>query len=181
MIKPIKVTLPEAGRDHIQGSIDATIALLEYGDYECPACGQAHPIVQAIREHFDDNLCFAFRHFPLTNVHPHAEHAAEAAEAAGAQGSFWEMHDMLFENQQALEDEALAAYAATLGLDEVRLIREVVNGVYAGRVREDFKSGVRGGVNGTPTFFINGERYDGPRGLEPFIAAMTEQTGRYAT
>jgi protein-disulfide isomerase len=110
---------------------------------------------------------------PLTNVHPHAEHAAEAAEATGAQGRFWEMHGMLFENQDALDDESLAQYAMALGLDEVRLIREVLTGAYAGRVREDFMSGVRGGVNGTPTLFINGERYDGARGLEPFLAALT--------
>jgi protein-disulfide isomerase len=165
----------------MQGSSDAPIALLEYGDYECPACGQVYPIVKAIQERVGDNLCFAFRHFPLTNVHPHAEHAAEAAEAAEAQGSFWEMHDTLFENQHALADEALAEYAAALGLDEVRLIREVVSGAYARRVKEDFKTGVRGGVNGTPTFFINGERYDGERGLEPLLAAMTEQSGYYAS
>ena len=140
MITGLKLTLPDYERDHIQGSSDAPIALLEYGDYECPACGQAHPIVKAIQEQLGDDLCFAFRNFPLTNVHPHAEHAAEAAEAAGAQGSFWEMHDLLFENQDALEDEALAEYAASLGLDEMRLIREVLAGAYAGRVREDRKS-----------------------------------------
>ena len=181
MITGPKLTLPDDDRDHIQGSIDAPIALLEYGDYECPACGQTHPIVKAIQQQFGDDLCFAFRNFPLTNVHPHAEHAAEAAEAAGAQGSFWEMHDLLFENQDALEDEALAEYAAALGLDHVRLIREVLSGAYAGRVREDFKSGVRAGVNGTPTFFINGERYDGARSLEPLLGAMKQRSGHYLT
>ena len=115
----------------------------------------------------------AFRHFPLTNVHPHAEHAREAAEKAGAQRKFWEMHEMLFENQDALDDESLVQYTAALGLDEVGLIREVLAGAYARRVREDFMSGVRGGVNGTPTFFIKGKRYDGARGLEPFLAAHT--------
>jgi protein-disulfide isomerase len=179
MITGPKLTLPDEERDHIQGSPEGPIALLEYGDYECPACGEAHPIVKAIQRQLGDDLCFAFRNFPLTNAHPHAEHAAEAAEAAGMQGSFWPMHDVLFENQDALEDDDLAEYAATLGLDEVRLIREVLSGAYAGRVREDFKSGVRAGVNGTPTFFINGERYDGARSLEPLLAAMRQRSGHY--
>ena len=172
MIARAKLTLPDGNRDHIQGSLDAPIALVEYGDYECPFCGEVYPVVEAIQRALGNRLCFAFRHFPLTNIHPHAEHAAEAAEAAGAQGRFWEMHDMLFENQGALDDESLAQHAAALGLDEVRLIREVLAGAYARRVREDFMSGVRGGVNGTPTFFINGERYDGARGLEPLLAAL---------
>src|SRR5947207_12422035 len=94
-----KLTLPVAGRDHIQGAADAPIALLEYGDYECPFCGEAYPIVKAVQERLGERLCFAFRNFPLVNSHPHAEHAAEAAEAAGAQGKFWEMHDLLFQNQ----------------------------------------------------------------------------------
>jgi len=104
-----KLLLPRTKHDHIQGSIAAPIALVEYGDYECPYCGQAYPIVKAIQEQLGGRLCFAFRNFPLANSHPHAEHAAEAAEAAGAQGKFWEMHDMLYENQVALDDESLAA------------------------------------------------------------------------
>ena len=172
MIARAKLTLPDGNRDHIQGSLDAPIALVEYGDYECPFCGEVYLVIKAIQRALGSRLCFAFRHFPLTNVHPHAEHAAEAAEAAGTQGKFWEMHDMLFENQDALDDESLTQYAAALGLDEVRLIREVVAGAYAGRVREDFMSGVRGGANGTPTLFINGERYDGARALEPLLAAL---------
>lgn len=179
MLLPRKLTRPDNERDHIQGQADARVALLEYGDYECPACGQLYPVVKEIQEQLGNELCFAFRNFPLTNVHPHAEHAAEAAEAAGMQGSFWEMHDMLFENQEALEDEALAEYAAALGLDEVRLIREVRAGVYAERVREDFKSGVRAGVNGTPTIFINGARYDGVRTLESLLAAVMPRSGHY--
>jgi protein-disulfide isomerase len=114
----------------------------------------------------------------LANVHPHAEHAAEAAEAAGAQGRFWEMHNVLFENQDALEDEDLAQYAAALGLDADRLIREVLAGAYSGRIQEDFKSGIWGGVNGTPTFFINGRRYDGAQGLEPLLAALSPHAHR---
>jgi len=174
MIKSL--TLPDPERDHISGSADGSIKLLEYGDYECPFCGEAQSIVKEIQRRLGDDLLFAFRHFPLTNIHPHAEHAAEAAEAAGAQGNFWGMHDLLFENQRALEDEDLAAYAAELGLDEMRLIREVASSVYASRIREDFKSGVRGGVNGTPTFFINGERYDGARDLKHLLNALTPQS-----
>jgi protein-disulfide isomerase len=170
------VTLPDPNRDHIYGSADGSIKLLEYGDYECPFCGEAQPIIKEIQRRLGDELLFAFRHFPLTNIHPHSKHAAEAAEAAGAQGNFWGMHNILFENQDALEDEYLAAYAAELGLDETRLIREVTSSIYAQRIREDFKSGMRGGVNGTPTFFINGERYDGARDLKHLLNALTPQS-----
>jgi protein-disulfide isomerase len=128
--------------------------------------------VKEIERRLGNRLCFAYRHFPLTNAHPHAEHAAEAAEAAGAQGRFWEMHDTLFENQDALEDEDLFGYAEELGLDAERLIMEVQASAHASRIREDFRSGVRSGVNGTPTFFINGERYDGATGLEQLLAAL---------
>jgi protein-disulfide isomerase len=173
-----KLTLPVAGRDHVQGPADAPIALIEYGDYECPYCGEAYPIVKAIQQRLGERLCFAFRNFPLINAHPHAQHAAEAAEAAGVQGKFWEMHDLLFENQDALEDEDLAEYASDLGLDARRLIGEVLSGAHIVRVREDFRSGARGGVNGTPTFFINGTRYDGAAGLDALLDALTERESR---
>jgi protein-disulfide isomerase len=166
------LTVPDPERDHISGSADGSIRLLEYGDYECPFCGEVRPIIKEIQRRLGNNLLFAFRNFPLTNIHPHSEHAAEAAEAAGAQGNFWGMHATLFENQGALEDEDLAEYAVELGLDEKRLIREVTSSVYAPRIREDFKSGVRAGVNGTPTFFINGERYDGARDLKHLLNAL---------
>ena len=175
MSERIALTLADPERDHISGSADGSIKLLEYGDYECPFCGDAHPIVKEIQRRLGHDLLFAFRHFPLTNIHPHSEHAAESAEAAGAQGNFWGMHDLLFENQGALEDKNLVEYAAELGLDETRLIREVTSEVYARRIREDFKNGVRGGVNGTPTFFINGERYDGLLDLEHLFDALTPQ------
>jgi len=171
----IPLTLPDPERDHFQGPTDAPIKLLEYGDYECPFCADAHSMVQEIQRQLGDDLLFAFRNFPLTNIHPHAEHAAEAAEAAGDQGNFWGIHDLLFENQAALEDEDLAAYADELGLDAKRLLREVTSSVYAARIREDFKAGVRGGVNGTPTFFINGERYDGEPGVKHLLSALTAQ------
>jgi len=138
-------------------------------------CADAHATVKEIQQQLGDGLLFAFRNFPLANIHPHAEHAAEAAEAAGEQGNFWAMHDLLFENQTALDDDDLAGYASKLNLDATRLMREVAAGVYAARIREDFKSGVRGGVNGTPTFFINGERYDGERDLRQMLGALTAQ------
>jgi protein-disulfide isomerase len=171
----IPLTLPDPERDHTSGSTHGLIRLLEYGDYECPFCGDAQPVVKEIQRRLGDDLLFAFRHFPLTNIHPHAEHAAEAAEAAGTQGNFWGMHDLLFENQGALEDDDLVAYADELGLDQTRLIREITSSIYAPRIREDFRSGVRGGVNGTPTFFINGERYDGEFNLKYLLNALTTQ------
>ena len=154
---------PAVGRqDHASGPADAPVTLVEYGDFECPYCGQAYPIVRAIQERMGDRLRFVFRNFPLTESHPHAEHAAEVAEAAGAQGRFWEMHDALYEHQRALSDHDLISYAAGLGLDSARVGRELEEGTFAPKVRSDFRGGVRSGVNGTPTFFIQGERYDGP-------------------
>jgi protein-disulfide isomerase len=168
-------TLPMPDRDHIQGPIDAPIKLVEYGDYECPYCGRAYPIVKAIQERLGSRLCFAFRNFPLANMHPHAEHAAEAAEAAHEQGRFWEMHDLLYQNQDALEDDDLAQYASDLGLDVRRLIGEIQVEAHRVRIREDFRSGARNGVNGTPSFFINGVRYDGNYDLEDLLVALTGQ------
>src|SRR4051812_1221315 len=172
-----KLTLPIDGRDHIQGPIGAPITLLEYGDYECSYCGDAYPMVKAIQERLGKRLCFAFRNFPLANAHPHAEHAAEAAEAAAAQGRFWEMHDLLYKNQNALEDEDLARYAAVLGLDAQRLLREVLTGAHINRLREDFRSGARLDVNGTPSFFVNGVRYDGSPDADALLAALTTEPG----
>jgi protein-disulfide isomerase len=169
-----KLTLPLVGRDHIQGTVDAPVTLLEYGDYECPYCGEAYAIVKAIQERLDGRLCFTFRNFPLTNSHPHAERAAEAAEAAGAQGRFWEMHDLLFENQDSLEIQNLTEYASALDLDAQQLVGEVLSRVHLARVREDFQSGARSGVNGTPTFFINGVRYDGPVTADELLGTLTE-------
>ena len=169
-----KLKPPVGANDHGQGSAKAPITLVEYGDYECPFCGQAYPIVKALQKRLGDQVRLVFRNFPLGEMHPHAEHAAEAAEAAGAQGKFWEMHDMLYENQDALDDENLAQYAEALGLDVTRFIREMSEHTHAARVREDFRSGVRSGVNGTPTFFINGVRHDGPFDLRSLIAAIEE-------
>jgi protein-disulfide isomerase len=177
-----QLTPPVSAHDHIAGSDDAPVTLVEYGDYECPYCGMAYPIVKAAQRELGGQLRFVFRNFPLAEVHPHARHAAQAAEAAGAQGKFWEMHDMLFEHQQALEDADLVRYGEMLGLDAVRLARELDAGTYAKRVRDDFRSGVRSGVNGTPTFFVNGERYEGSWADEDaFIRALRDaarQTSR---
>jgi protein-disulfide isomerase len=164
--------LPIANRDHIQGPIDAPVALVEYGDYQCPYCGAAYPVVKEVQERLGNRLCFAFRNFPLSNIHPHAEHAAEAAEAAGAQDAFWEMHDLLFEHQSALDDDHLVRYAAELNLDVDRFAKEVSGSAYAPRIREDFLSGARGGVNGTPTFFINGIRHEGAADVESLLEAI---------
>jgi protein-disulfide isomerase len=161
--------------DHIEGPDDAPITLVEYGDYECPYCRMAYPIVKSAQRELSSQLRFVFRNFPLAEIHPHARHAAQAAEAAAAQGKFWEMHDMLFEHQHALEDADLVRYAEMLGLDTGRVSRALKEGTYAKRVREDFRSGVRSGVNGTPTFFVNGERYDGPWANEKvFIRALRD-------
>ena len=147
--------------DHSAGPENAGVTLVEYGDFECPHCGRAYPLVKAIQGELGDTLRFVFRNFPLTQGHPHAEHAAQAAESAAAQQRYWEMHDKLFENQDALEDADLAGYAEEIGIDAARLSRELASGTYAARVRTDFMGGVRSGVNGTPTFFVNGERFDG--------------------
>jgi protein-disulfide isomerase len=149
------------------------VTLLEYGDYQCPYCGAAHAFVETVRMRVGDAMRFVFRNFPLTAIHPRAERAAEAAEAAGAQGQFWAMHDMLFENQEALEDEDLLLYAAEVGIDTSRFARELASALYASRVREDFLSGLESGVKGTPTFFINNTRYVGPYDADSLTAAIS--------
>jgi protein-disulfide isomerase len=159
---------PVGPADHVEGPLDAGIVLVEYGDFECPYCGEAYPELKAVQETMGDSLCFAFRHFPLSNVHPHAERAAEFAEAAATIDRFWEMHDLLYENQQALDDRSLAGYATQLGLDKA-LIESALRGDFAERIRRDFTSGVRSGVNGTPCLFINGQRYDGPRDTDSLL------------
>jgi protein-disulfide isomerase len=168
-----RLTLPVGERDHVEGQANAPAILVEYGDYECPVCGAAYDTIKEIQKAMGDRLGFVFRNFPLAEMHPHARDAAQAAEAAGTQGKFWEMHDMLFENQNDLSRDHLAAYAEALGLDATRLIDEIAAGTYVKRVQEDFRSGVRSGVNGTPTFFINGVRYDGPHDTESMISALS--------
>ena len=170
-LQPV-LTLPVSDRDHAQGPSTADVTLVEYGDYQCPYCLRAHPIILDIQEHMGDRMRLVFRNFPLTTIHPDAQNAAEAAEAAGAQGSFWPMHDHLFEHQSRLDHDSLLSYAADIGLDVPRFKSDLKTRAFAPRVREDFISGVRSGVNGTPTFFINGLRHDGPWDLETLTSAI---------
>jgi protein-disulfide isomerase len=157
----VSLTPPVSARDHAIGPATAPVTLVEYGDYECPYCGAAYPVVKELQRHFRARLRFVFRNFPLSQIHPHAEHAAEAAEAAGEAGKFWEMHDTLYEHQRALADPDLLRYAAAVGVDPGIVAEALIAQTYRERVRSDFTSGVRSGVNGTPSFFINGEKYDG--------------------
>jgi len=173
MSKAQASTLPIKGQDHIQGSIDAPYKLIEYGDYQCPYCGDAYEIVKQIQDRLGDQLCFVFRNFPLVEMHEYAEHAAEAAEAADAQGRFWEMHDLLFENQGDLTDKDIQDYATELGLDAKRLMSEVRTGTHAARIKKDLLSGMQNDVNGTPTFFVNGEPFEDEPTTEDLIAALT--------
>lgn len=152
---------PVGEHDHLAGSLRAPVVLVQYGDYECPYCGRAYPIIQLAQRTLGERLAFVFRNFPLGEVHPHAVLAAEAAEAASAQGKFWEMHDQLYEHQDALELQDLLGYAGNLGLDTNRVERELKSDAYSKKVRDDFHGGVRSGVNGTPTFFVNAIRFDG--------------------
>jgi protein-disulfide isomerase len=166
------LAVPVEERDHVQGPTDARVTLVEYGDYECPYTGRAYPIVKELQRVLGDQLRFVFRNFPLTEIHPHAEQAAEAAEAAGAQGKFWEMHDLLFEHQKALNVANLRAYAGQLALDVTRFERELVDRAYAPRVQSDVEGGERSGVEGTPTFFVNGRRHDGSFDVETLLRTI---------
>jgi protein-disulfide isomerase len=164
--------VPVNRNDHILGDDDAPITLVEYGDYECPHCGAAHPIVKALIRNYGNQLRYVFRHFPLTQIHPHAEAAAETAEFAGAHRRFWQMHDLIFENQQRLGIPMLLEAAEYLGLSAAQLRRALETGEFAGKVRSDFTSGVRSGVNGTPTFFVNGQRHEGSYAFEDLAEAI---------
>jgi protein-disulfide isomerase len=169
---------PVTKEDHIQGDRKAPVTLLEYGDYECPYCGAAHRLVKMLREAMGNDLCYVYRNFPLTEVHPHAEHAAEAVESADAQGRFWEMHDAVFENQDALEDDDLASYAADIGLDANRVVAEIELEKYRPRIEKDIRSGTQSGVEGTPTFFINAVKYEGPMDPESMLTALQDARER---
>jgi redox-sensitive bicupin YhaK (pirin superfamily)/2-hydroxychromene-2-carboxylate isomerase len=162
------------GRDHALGPATAQVTLVEYGDYECPYTRRAQTVVASLRRRCGDRLRVVYRHFPLSQVHPHAEHAAEAAEAAGAQGRFWEMSDLLFQNQRDLGDFHLQRYATELGLDLARFNRELTEHTHVGRIHEDVQSGLRAGVQGTPTFFINSIRHDGPTDLLTLEAGVDQ-------
>jgi protein-disulfide isomerase len=154
--------------DHVAGPADAPVTLVEYGDYQCPHCLRAQPVVAAVRKKLGKKLRFVFRHFPLVEVHPEAMHAAEAAESVGTHAgadAFWAMHESIYKHQQdafdALDDAHLVRYAASAGANAKEVQRDLESDAFESRVRADFSGGLRSGVNGTPTFFINGIRFDG--------------------
>ncbi len=163
---------PLGERDHLRGPLDAPLQLVEFGDFECPYCREAYPNVKGVEQVLGRRLCLGFRHFPLAPLHPHAVQAAEAAEAAGAQGRFWEMHDLLFENQDSLEVPDLIEYANALELDIDRFLDELRTHEHVARIRADLRSGSLSGVKGTPTFFVNGVRHDGAYDYESLLAAL---------
>ena len=175
-----RLTVPVTVRDHVRGDLDARFTLVEYGDYECPYCRAAHPVVKEVERRLNGQLCFAYRHFPIVNAHPHAVRAAQAAEAAGAQGQFWLMHDRLFETTSGLADEDLVRLAVQIGLDARRFVADLAANQYLDRIREDMSSGARSGVNGTPTFFVGGVRHDGPHDAVSLIAAMQRSATAYS-
>jgi protein-disulfide isomerase len=167
-----RLTPPVHDGDHTLGPASAPVTLVEYGDYECPFCGAAQPSVREVLRLAGDGIRFAFRHFPLSNIHPHAMLAAEAAEAAAAQARFWQMHEMLFAHQQALAPADLLRYAAAIGLDVERFTDDLEQHRYTPVVREHFLSGLKSGVNGTPSFFVNGARHDGGYDLQSLLNAV---------
>jgi protein-disulfide isomerase len=172
--------VPVGPDDHVQGNAKAPITLVEYGDYECPACGLAYPIVLAVQKHFGRDLKLVFRNFPLAQVHPNAESAAETAEWAASHHRFWEMHDALYENQAMLGLPLYLSLANGLRLSEEELSAALENRIFYPKVRADFMGGVRSGVNGTPTFFINGRRHDDSFDFAHLVASIDmvlEQAG----
>lgn len=166
--------VPVSADDHIQGVLTAPIQLVEYGDYECGFCGHAYPIVKRVQKHYKELLCFVFRNFPLSEIHPHAQMAAETAEFAAAHKRFWEMHDLLYENQQRLDLPLLVELTELLNLSTDELVESLEKQVYLPKVRSDFLGGVKSGVNGTPTFFINGLRHNGPFEYENLVYAIDQ-------
>jgi protein-disulfide isomerase len=170
-----RLKLPVTPHDHIRGPADAAVTLLEYGDYECPHCGAANEVVNAVLKHFARELRFVFRHFPLKEVHPNAQAAAESAEFAGARDRFWEMHDGLYQNRERLGQPLLFELARALDLSESDLRKALETEQYAAKIRSDFRGGVRSGVNGTPTFFIDGQRHDGSFAFDGLVAAVEAQ------
>jgi len=165
---------PVSERDHSQGPATAAATLVQYGDYECPYTRQSTTIVRTIQQQLGDQLRFVFRNFPLTEIHPHALHAALAAEAAAAQGKFWQMHDYIFHHQHTLEDADLEQFAEAVGLDMQQFARDMAERPSISRIEEDLQSGIRSGVRGTPTFFINGVLYPGSWEQEALLAALEE-------
>jgi protein-disulfide isomerase len=167
-----ELSSPVDAVDHVIGSEHARVTVVEYGDFECPNCKQAAPAVKLLLDRFAERVRFAFRHFPLAEVHAHALAAAEAAECAGAQGQFWPMHDLLFEHQLHLKADNLRSYAERLGIDMTLYIAEMADHVYLQRVREHQQSARDSGVRGTPTFFVNGRLQDVSFGMQGLFSAV---------
>jgi protein-disulfide isomerase len=166
-----KLAAPVSSKDHVQGSATAPITLVEYGDYQCPSCGDAFPIIKKLQKHFGDKLCFVFRNFPL-DMHPYAEQAAETAEFAASHNKFWEMHDLLFHHQRNLSDHSLAKLATQLNLSSDDLTKALEEGTYTKHIKADLEGGIRSGVTGTPMFYINGNIYEGSYDYDSLAAAF---------
>lgn len=173
----VDLQVPVTAQDHIQGPDTAPVTLVEYGDYECPYCRRAYHAIKWVQREMGDQLRFVYRNFPLREIHPHAQHAAEAAEAAAAQGKFWEMHDALFEHQQALDDDHLRRYAARVGLNTGRFEQDIAQRRYAERIERDLQGGIESGVPGTPTFFVNGLRHEDSYDRLSLLDAVQEAAG----
>jgi len=172
-----RLAVPVGEGDRIRGPVDAPLTLVEYGDYDCPHTVQAHAVVRGLEKRLGDRLRFVFRAFPLTEMHENAQAAAEAAEAADFQDKFWPMHDRLMEANRRLSDADLEEYAEEVGLDAMRFDRQMLAHAHAAKVQAQVDGGLQSGVGGTPTFFVNGVRHDGPHDLESLLAAL-EQPGR---
>ena len=168
MLKP-----PVISEDHIQGRLDSPVILVEYGDFECPHCAQAHSVIKKLQSKFNE-LAFVYRHFPLSKVHEYAVIAAISSEAAANQGKFWEMHDMIFENQSKLSTVYLLRMAEQLGLEMKTFQRDTYDENLSGKVEDHFESGILSGVNGTPSFYINGTKYEGSYDFESLSAAIEQ-------
>jgi protein-disulfide isomerase len=171
---PTVLTPPVSARDHAEGRADAAVTLVEYGDYQCPYCGEAYPVVKGLQKALGKKLRFVFRNFPLTQSHPFALIAAEAAEAAGLQGKFWQMHDLIYENQADLEPDILPSWAERIGLDLEKLGTALQQGAVTKRIKDDQLSGIQSGVDGTPCFFINGTRYDDETDYDSLRTALEQ-------
>jgi protein-disulfide isomerase len=176
-----RLAVPVDDDDHLRGVADASVTLVEYGDYQCPYCGMAHSAVQELLRLRPSTVRLVYRHFPLTNVHPFAELAAEVAEAAAARQRLWDMHDWLFDHQQLIEPASMLLGVQGLGLDVESVERELTEHTYLDRIRRDFVGGIRSGVNGTPTFFVNEVRHDGGYSVPELLAAVDEAAAAWPT
>jgi formate-nitrite transporter family protein len=172
------LAIPVSAHDHFRGPVDAPLTLVQFGDFQCPHCARVYPMLVEIADELRDSLRFAFRHFPVSQIHPLAQRSAEAAEAAASQGRFWEMAALLYENQDELDDDALTRYARDADVHLKPFKKELTSGVHAARVRADYLGGLRSGVKGTPTLFINGELYEGTPESQPLVAALLKASRR---